>query len=59
MSYDFRPAVVAAFSTVAAEPLVRDLPLPGPTRDEWAGVVFGVLALAVRELVWWLKNRRS
>jgi len=33
--------------------------LPGPTKDEWAGAVVAVVALLVRELFWFLRNRRS
>lgn len=51
MSYDSVP-VVAAAAVLTAAPA-----LPGPTRDEWAGAAFGVLALVVRELVWWIRNR--
>lgn len=31
----------------------------GPTKEEWSGVVMAVLALVVRELVWWLRNRKQ
>lgn len=33
--------------------------LPGPTKDEWAGALVAVVALVVRELVWWVRNRRK
>lgn len=33
--------------------------LPGPTRDEWVGAAFGLVALAIRELVYWIRNRRA
>lgn len=32
--------------------------LPGPTRDEWGGAIVAVVALLVRELAWFLRNRR-
>lgn len=50
--YDKVPALIAALGVTAA-PI-----LPGPTRDEWAGTIGGLLALVVRELIYWFRNRR-
>jgi len=33
--------------------------LPGPTKDEWTGVIFGVVMLAVRELFAFIARRRG
>lgn len=33
--------------------------LPGPTKDEWTGVIFGVVMLAVRELLAYIGRRRA
>lgn len=32
--------------------------LPGPTRSEWAAAGVALVSLAIREIVWWLRNRR-
>lgn len=47
------PATVASIVAVAA-PTV-----PGPTKDEWAGMVMALGALVIREVIWWIRNRRK
>lgn len=51
--YDKVPAAVSAV-VLGALPVV-----PGPSKAEWAATLGGLLALGVRELVWWLRNRRK
>lgn len=53
MNHDPVPGLVALAG-------VTMLPsLPGPTKDEWAGALVGVVALVVREFVWWIRNRKK
>lgn len=52
MAYDGVPATIAS-AVLAVTPA-----LPGPTRNEWAVALGGLVALVVRELAWWLRNRR-
>lgn len=59
-SYDVIPAVTgAAIGSVAAPVLAQVGALPGPQQEEWAGAIIGVVMLAIRELVWWLRNRKK
>lgn len=51
MEYDKVPAVVTAA-------VLGGLPVVGPSRDEWAAAIGGALALLVREILWWVRNRR-
>lgn len=39
--------------------VVPPVVLPGPSKSEWSGAVFTVLALAVREVVYWFRHRKK
>lgn len=52
MEYDKVPVVLGSL-VAGVVPVI-----PGPTEGEWTATLFGLVALAVRELVWWLRNRR-
>lgn len=51
--HDKVPFVVGAL-TAGVLPSV-----PGPTHNEWGIALVGLGSLLIRELVWWLRNRKS
>lgn len=51
--YDKVPGMLTAVVTTAA-PM-----LPGPTRDEWVGTGMALAALLLRELIYWIRNRKA
>lgn len=38
---------------------VASVEVPGPSKDEWFGALMAVLAVAVREVIWWFMHRRK
>lgn len=50
-----RWSALPAFSGVLA---AGGLDVVGPSKEEWMGPVMAVLALVVREVIWWLMNRK-
>lgn len=54
--YDKVPVVIAG-AAAAAAPILPTI--PGPTETEWKSAIVGILVLAVREFVWWLRNRKG
>lgn len=51
--YDKVPVAVGALVATVV-PVV-----PGPSKSEWSIALVGLVSLAVRELVWWIRNRRK
>ena len=50
--HDKVPFLVASVMSSAAPVL------PGPTQDEWTGTVMALVALVIREVVYWWRNRK-
>lgn len=54
--YDKVPVVSGVLATVVGTVGVS---IPGPSRTEWSAAIVSVLALAVREFVWWFRSRKK
>lgn len=50
--YDKVPVLMGSL-VAAVAPVI-----PGPSQGEWQSVAMAAIALLVRELVWWFRNRR-
>lgn len=59
--YDILPAALALPVSAVGDVLINQgaPALPGPTQSEWSGLIMAALALAVRELLWWFRNRKG
>lgn len=53
MKLDLVPSSIGAL-VASAVPAV-----PGPTKNEWGIAIVGLASLLVRELVWWIRNRKK
>lgn len=54
-TYDAVPAALTLPLVAVADVAANS---PGPTESEWSGLLMAALALAVREVLWWLRNRK-
>lgn len=55
-SFDIVPSALALPMAAVADVAIAP---SGPSQSEWSGLVMAALALVVRELLWWLRNRKS